>query len=59
MTKPSNHPSVSDSQALERVRSSFALQGLMRHLGAELIDVAPGRVVIQLRFRQELTQQNG
>ena len=59
MTKPSNQTSDSESQALERVRSSFALQGLMGHLGAELTDVAPGRVVVRLRFRHELTQQNG
>ncbi|MCI4568899.1 PaaI family thioesterase [Lysobacter sp. CFH 32150] len=31
----------------------------MAHLGAELADVAPGRVVIRLLFRDELTQQNG
>lgn len=59
MTKPWNQTSDSESQALERVRSSFALQGLMAHLGAELTDVAPGRVVIRLPFRDELTQQNG
>ena len=31
----------------------------MGHLGAELTDVAPGRVVIGLRFQQGLTQQDG
>jgi uncharacterized protein (TIGR00369 family) len=59
MTKHSNHTSDSESQALERVRTSFALQGLMGYLGAELTNVAPGRVVIRLRFREELTQQDG
>jgi uncharacterized protein (TIGR00369 family) len=59
MTKASNQTSASESQALERVRSGFAMQGLMRHLGAEMTDVAPGRVVIRLPYRDELTQQNG
>lgn len=59
MTKHSNQASNSESQALERVRASFSLQGLMGYLGAELTDVAPGRVAIRLRFRKELTQQNG
>jgi uncharacterized protein (TIGR00369 family) len=59
MTKHSNQTGDSESQALERVRTSFALQGLMGYLGAELTDIAPGRVVIRLRFREELTQQNG
>lgn len=57
--KPSNQARDSESQALKRVRASFALQGLMAHLGAELTEVAPGRVVIRLPFRDELTQQNG
>jgi uncharacterized protein (TIGR00369 family) len=48
-----------EDKALERVRASFALQGFMEHLGAEMIDVAPGRVVIRLPFQQELTQQDG
>jgi uncharacterized protein (TIGR00369 family) len=31
----------------------------MGYLGAELADVAPGRVVVRLPFRNELTQQDG
>lgn len=42
-----------------RVRESFARQGLMAHLGAEMTQVARGRVVIVLPFREELTQQHG
>ena len=42
-----------------RVRDSFARQGLMRLLGAEMTDVSRGRVVIRLPFRDELTQQFG
>ena len=42
-----------------RVGESFARQGLMQHLGAELVEVADGRCVIEVRHRPELTQQHG
>lgn len=42
-----------------RVRKSFALQHFMKHLGAELVHVAPGAVDIELNLRQDLTQQHG
>jgi len=42
-----------------RVRASFARQGLMRHLGAELHRVESGLVTIRLPYRSELTQQHG
>ena len=42
-----------------RTRASFAAQGAMAHLGAELTDLGPGRCVIVLPFRPELTQQDG
>ena len=42
-----------------RVRDSFARQGLMAHLGAELADISSGRVIIRLPYRDELTQQDG
>ncbi len=48
-----------EPSAMERVRSSFARQGLMSHLGAELTDISAGRVVIRLPYRHELTQQDG
>ncbi|HSH82370.1 MAG TPA: PaaI family thioesterase [Herpetosiphonaceae bacterium] len=41
------------------VRASFARQGLMTTLEATLMTVAPGHVVIEARFRQDLTQQHG
>jgi uncharacterized protein (TIGR00369 family) len=41
------------------VRASFEAQGLLRALGARLVDVAPGRVVIELDFGLHLTQQQG
>lgn len=43
----------------ERIRSSFARQGLMRHLGATLTGVEPGSVFVQLASRAELSQQHG
>ena len=42
-----------------RVRGSFARQALMTTVGARLTDVAPGRVEIQLPFREDLVQQHG
>lgn len=46
-------------QTQARVRDSFARQGLMRHLGAEITEIAPGRVRIVLPSRPEVTQQHG
>lgn len=51
-------PESADS-AVARVRESFARQGLMLHLGAELIAVADGSVTIALRARPEVSQQHG
>jgi uncharacterized protein (TIGR00369 family) len=42
-----------------RVRASFALQRVMRTLGARLTRVAPGETEITLPFREDLTQQHG
>lgn len=42
-----------------RTRDSFARQGLMAHLGAEIADVRVGLVTLRLPFRPELTQQHG
>ena len=43
----------------QRVRASFARQRLMSTIGAELTSVSPGQVVIELPFREDLTQQHG
>lgn len=43
----------------ERVRSSFAKQGLMSTLGAMLVKVAPGAVEIALRPTPSIMQQHG
>ena len=44
---------------VQRVRDSFALQGVMHHLGAQLGTIAPGAVDIELAWAKELTQQHG
>lgn len=43
----------------ERIRESFARQGLMATIGARLAGVTPGAVQIELPYRADLTQQNG
>jgi uncharacterized protein (TIGR00369 family) len=43
----------------ERVRASFGRQGAMRTIGAALAQVEPGRVVVELPWREDLTQQHG
>lgn len=48
-----------DEQLEARIRESFERQGLMAHLGAELLEVAEGRVRIGLRRREEVAQQHG
>lgn len=42
-----------------RVRRSFERQKLMSTIGARLLEVAPGRAIIEMPFRDELTQQHG
>ena len=50
-------PDSSDYQ--ERIRSSFAKQGLMSTLGATLGPIAPGLVEIALRPDPAISQQHG
>ena len=57
MTVPRFEPK--DPDYAERVRASFARQGAMKTIGATLVSVEPGRVVIELPWAQELTQQHG
>jgi uncharacterized protein (TIGR00369 family) len=42
-----------------RIRASFASQGAMATLGAELADIAAGRVLIRLPIEPRLSQQHG
>ncbi|MFJ1455590.1 PaaI family thioesterase [Nocardia sp. N2S4-5] len=48
-----------DPEVRARIRESFERQGLMRHLGARLTHIAPGRVHIALPNRPEVSQQHG
>ena len=48
-----------DAAVVERVRASFARQGAMATLGAELAEVAAGQVAIALPIEPRLSQQNG
>jgi uncharacterized protein (TIGR00369 family) len=48
-----------DPQYESRVRASFGRQQAMAFIGASLGSVAPGRVEVDLPFREELTQQKG
>lgn len=49
-----------DTTALyQRIESSFLRQGMMRHLGARLLRVAPGECDIALPYTDKVTQQQG
>ena len=50
---------MTDAATTERVRASFARQGMMATLGAELVSVEPGRVEMAIRHDERLTQQHG
>ncbi len=43
----------------QRIRASFARQGLMTTLGARVETVAPGRVILRAPLRPESSQQHG
>jgi uncharacterized protein (TIGR00369 family) len=48
-----------DSADLEDVRDSLHRQTFMTLIGAEAVDIASGRVVLELPYRADLCQQNG
>jgi uncharacterized protein (TIGR00369 family) len=48
-----------DAHVEARVRESFARQGYMAAIGAELVHVAAGEVDIEVPFSERLTQQDG
>ncbi len=48
-----------DPAFAKRIRASFARQGVMAYIGAELGDIAPGSCEIRLPYRPELSQQHG
>lgn len=58
---PTAPPDVSpaDADFEARVRASFAQQAAMSLIGATLVEVAPGRVVMTLAHSERVTQQHG
>ncbi|HEX8986730.1 MAG TPA: PaaI family thioesterase [Rhodocyclaceae bacterium] len=48
-----------DPHWADKVKASFARQGVMGLIGAELADVRPGRCEIRLPYREDLSQQHG
>jgi uncharacterized protein (TIGR00369 family) len=50
---------VTNPDFADRVRGSFARQAAMQLIGARLTAVEPGRCVIELPVRADLTQQHG
>jgi uncharacterized protein (TIGR00369 family) len=55
-----NHSDDASAAALfERVNTSFVRQGMMQHLGARLLRVAPGECELALPYSDKVTQQQG
>ena len=54
MMRQASNPAFADE-----VRRSFAKQAIMGLIGGELTRVEPGVVEIALRYREDLTQQDG
>jgi uncharacterized protein (TIGR00369 family) len=52
-------PGPPDPDFESRIRSSFARQGLMETIGANLVKVAPGEAEIELPYSKAITQQHG
>ena len=48
-----------DPEFERRARESFARQGIMGHIGAEISAVAPGRCEISLPYGDHVSQQHG
>ena len=52
-------PDVEHPALYARVQESFVRQGMMQHLGAQLLRVAPGLCEIGLPYSDRVTQQQG
>ena len=48
-----------DTSIFNRVNNSFLRQGMMQHLGARLLAVEPGQVMLALPYSDRVTQQQG
>jgi uncharacterized protein (TIGR00369 family) len=51
--------SVDNSISRERIVASFARQGFLRSMAAQIVDVVPGRCSIELPFGDDVSQQHG
>jgi len=50
---------ISDPNYQQRVKTDFDAQQVMHTLDAKLISVGPGKVIIELAYQTNLTQQHG
>lgn len=48
-----------DPEYARRVEDSFASQTFMHTLGVRMVEITPGRCVLDMPFRADLCQQNG
>ena len=59
MTGAPTGPEGLSAEKQNEVRASFARQGLMRAIGAELATLGPGRCAVALPFSEKVGQQHG
>ncbi|MGA9868958.1 MAG: PaaI family thioesterase [Acetobacteraceae bacterium] len=59
MTGRQTEPEKLSAEKESQVRASFARQGLMRAIGAELAALGPGSCTIELPFSETVGQQQG
>ena len=59
MTTPTIRPVVDHTILHQRVLASFVRQGMMAHLGAQLVRVGPGLCEVALPYSDKVTQQQG
>jgi uncharacterized protein (TIGR00369 family) len=50
---------VRDPHYIDRIKSTFARQGFLRHCGVRLEDVGPGRCIVAADFGENVAQQHG
>jgi uncharacterized protein (TIGR00369 family) len=59
MTGEPGGPERFSAEKESEVRASFARQGLMRAIGAELATLGPGRCTVEVTFSESVGQQQG
>ncbi|MCZ6761300.1 MAG: PaaI family thioesterase [Gemmatimonadetes bacterium] len=48
-----------DPDFVQRIKASFSRQPFMTHIGARVVEVLPGKCIVEVQHRNELTQQHG